>query len=47
MLGALLAEKQGYETSVIYEDAPIAPASFLGGLPGLPLSSFFDTVGFP
>ena len=47
MLGALLAEKQGYETFVVYEDDPIAPASFLGGLPGLPLSSFFDTVGFP
>ena len=47
LLGALLAEKQGYETSVIFEDAPVSPASFLGGLPGLPLSSFFDTVGFP
>ncbi len=47
LMGALLAEKQGYETSVVYEDVPVAPASFLGGLPGLPLSSFFDTVGFP
>ncbi len=47
LLVAILAEKQGYESVVVYEDLPLIPAALVGGLPGLPLSSFFDATGFP
>lgn len=47
LLVALLAEKQGYESVVVYEDLPLIPTALIGGLPGLPLSAFFDVTGFP
>jgi hypothetical protein len=47
LLVAILAEKQGYESVVVYEDLPLIPAALVGGLPGLPLNSFFDVTGFP
>ncbi|MHB8423273.1 MAG: hypothetical protein ACYC9S_08730 [Leptospirales bacterium] len=47
LMAALLAEKRGYEPVVLLEEQPVVCSAILGGLPGLPLNYFFDTVGFP
>lgn len=47
LMVALVAEKRGYEPVVLYDEQPVFCPAILGGLPGLPLSYFFDTAGFP